>query len=109
MFEATKRGDKQVKEHLVNYILYINNILVKVKLRELVEHKDGLIWEQRELRVGVTTRCPASGLVVACLLVACLVWVLDTPTSLIWRLGQMQKVKNPTHCIWVGQTQTRTC
>jgi hypothetical protein len=34
-----KRGDKQVKEHLVNYISYINNILVKVKLMELIEHK----------------------------------------------------------------------
>jgi hypothetical protein len=34
-----KRGDKQVKEHLVNYISYINNILVKVKLMQLIEHK----------------------------------------------------------------------
>ena len=30
-----------MKEHLVNYILYINNILVKVKLMELIELKVG--------------------------------------------------------------------
>ena len=28
-----------MKEHLVNYISYIINILVKVKLMELIEHK----------------------------------------------------------------------
>ena len=28
-----------MKEHLVNYISYINNILVKVKLMELIELK----------------------------------------------------------------------
>jgi hypothetical protein len=28
-----------VKEHLVNYISYINNILVKVKFMELIELK----------------------------------------------------------------------
>jgi len=39
MLEKTKRGGKQVKEHLVNYISYINNILVKVKLMELIELK----------------------------------------------------------------------
>jgi hypothetical protein len=30
-----------VKEHLVNYISYINNILVKVKFMELIELKVG--------------------------------------------------------------------
>jgi hypothetical protein len=30
-----------MKEHLVNYISYINNILVKVKLMELIELKVG--------------------------------------------------------------------
>jgi len=30
-----------VKEHLVNYISYINNILVKVKCMELIELKVG--------------------------------------------------------------------
>jgi hypothetical protein len=60
--EETKRGGKQVKEHLVKYISYINNILVKVKLMELIELKVGS-WE----RVGgsgrsVATRCPANGL-----------------------------------------------
>jgi hypothetical protein len=30
-----------MKEHLVNYILYINNILVTVKLIELIELKVG--------------------------------------------------------------------
>jgi len=30
-----------VKEHLVNYILYIKDILVKVKLIELIELKVG--------------------------------------------------------------------
>jgi hypothetical protein len=34
-----------VKEHLVNYISYINNILVKVKLIELIELKVGWMWE----------------------------------------------------------------
>jgi len=37
MLEKTKRGGKQVKVHLVNYISYINNILVKVKFMELIE------------------------------------------------------------------------
>jgi hypothetical protein len=37
--------------------------------------------------VGVATRCPASGL-----LVACLVWELDAPTPLIRRLGRMHEV-----------------
>jgi hypothetical protein len=32
-------GGKQVKEHLVNFISYISNILVKVKLMELIELK----------------------------------------------------------------------
>jgi len=35
-----------VKEHLVNYISYINNILVKVKLIELIALKVGSMWEQ---------------------------------------------------------------
>jgi len=35
----TKRGGKQVKEHLVNYISYINNILIKAKLMVLIELK----------------------------------------------------------------------
>ena len=50
-----------MKEHLVNYISYINNILVKVKLTELIELKVGS-WERGVALVGVTTRCPASGL-----------------------------------------------
>jgi len=37
-----------VKEHLVNYISYINNILVKVKLMELIELKVELMWEWGE-------------------------------------------------------------
>jgi hypothetical protein len=37
-----------VKEHLVNYISYINNILVKVKLIELIELKVGS-WKQGKL------------------------------------------------------------
>jgi len=37
--------------------------------------------------VGVATRCPASGL-----LVACSVWALDAPTPLIRRLGRMHEV-----------------
>jgi hypothetical protein len=41
ILEETKRGDKHVKEHLVNCISYINNILVKVKLMELIELKVG--------------------------------------------------------------------
>jgi hypothetical protein len=44
ILEKTKRGGKQVKEHLVNYILYINNILVKVKLIELIELKVEYMW-----------------------------------------------------------------
>jgi len=35
----------------------------------------------------MATRCPASGL-----LVACLVWALDAPTPLIRRLGRMHEV-----------------
>ena len=34
-----------MKEHLVKYISYINNILVKVKLMELIELKVGS-WER---------------------------------------------------------------
>jgi hypothetical protein len=34
-----------VKEHLVNYISYTNNILVKVKLMELIEHQVESMWE----------------------------------------------------------------
>jgi len=41
ILEETKRGDKHVKEHLVNCISYINNILVKVKLMEWIELKVG--------------------------------------------------------------------
>ena len=35
-----------MKEHLVNYISYINNILVKVKLMELIELKVGEMWKR---------------------------------------------------------------
>ena len=51
-----------MKEDLVSYISYINNILVKVKLTELIELKV----------VGggsggsVATRCPASERLVRC-------------------------------------------
>jgi hypothetical protein len=34
-----------VKEHLDNYISYINNILVKVKLMELIELEVEKMWE----------------------------------------------------------------
>jgi hypothetical protein len=51
-----------VKEHLVDYILYINNILVKVKLMELIELKVGEMWERGAEGGSVATRCPASGL-----------------------------------------------
>jgi hypothetical protein len=39
IFEESKRGGKQAKEYLVNYTSYMNNILVKVKLMELIELK----------------------------------------------------------------------
>jgi hypothetical protein len=35
-----------MKEHPVNYISYINNILVKVNLMELIELKVELMWER---------------------------------------------------------------
>jgi len=41
ILEETKKGDEQVKEHLVNYISYINNIRVQVKLIEFIELKAG--------------------------------------------------------------------
>jgi hypothetical protein len=41
-----------VKEHLVNYISYINNILVKVKLMVLFEFNVGS-WERGVALVGV--------------------------------------------------------
>jgi hypothetical protein len=34
-----------VKEHLVNYIAYINNILVKVKLMKLIELQVEYMWK----------------------------------------------------------------
>jgi len=54
-----------MKEHLVNYISYINNILVKVKLMELIELKVGLMWERGAEGGSVAMRWPASGLLVA--------------------------------------------
>ena len=49
-------------EHLVKYILYINNILVKVKLMETIELQ-GRSREQVGGSVGsVTIRCPANSL-----------------------------------------------
>jgi hypothetical protein len=45
--------------------------------------------------VGVATRCPASGL-----LVACLVWALDAPTPLIRRLGRMHEVARYAAYCW---------
>jgi len=54
--EETKRGGKQIEEHLVNYILYINDILVKVKLMELIELKVGArsmgwLWREHGYKV----------------------------------------------------------
>jgi hypothetical protein len=49
-----------VKEHLVNYISYINNILVKVKLMELIELQVESMWELgagEVAPVGVWLRC----------------------------------------------------
>jgi hypothetical protein len=43
--------------------------------------------------VGVATRCPAIGLLAACLLVACLVWELDVSAPLIRRLGCMHEAR----------------
>jgi hypothetical protein len=45
-----------VKEHLVNYNSYINNILVKVKLMELIELKVGArsmgwLWREHGYKV----------------------------------------------------------
>ena len=48
-----------MKEHLVKYISYINNILAKVKLMELIVLKVGSRWVAL---VGVATKCPANGL-----------------------------------------------
>ena len=47
-----------MKEHLVNYISYINNILVEVKLKELIELQVELMWElgAGEALVGVWLR-----------------------------------------------------
>jgi hypothetical protein len=54
--EETKRRGKQIEEHLVNYILYINDILVKVKLMELIELKVGArsmgwLWREHGYKV----------------------------------------------------------
>jgi hypothetical protein len=51
-----------VKQHLVKYISYINNILVKIQLMELIELKVGS-WERVNGSGGsVATRCLANGL-----------------------------------------------
>ena len=74
-----------MKEHLVNYISYINNILVKVKLMELIELKVGEMWERGAEGGSVAMRCPACGLLGV---------VLDAPTPLIRRLGRMHEVES---------------